>query len=251
MEDLAGHNVLITGANRGLGAAFVEAALARRADTVYAATRNPTSLPQFSNHARVIPVRLDVTDQEAVVAAAKEATDVDLLISNAGLPCYGPVLGDKDEGEFRAVLDVNVFGPLRLVRAFAGTLARPGAGVIFVLSAAAVALSRSAPMYSASKAACLMLALAAREELRDDGTTVTTVLPGFMDTAMAAGFDFPKASPMQVAEQSLDGWLAGQNTVWPDRFAEVVRDAIGEKYQRMLDEPRATRNEMRTAFLGT
>ncbi len=251
MEDLVGHRVLITGANRGLGAAFVEAALARRADTVYAAARNPASLPQFSNPARVMPVRLDVTDQEAVVAAAKEAADVDLLISNAGLPCYGPVFGDQDEETFRAALDVNVFGPLRLVRAFFGALARPGTGVIFVLSAAAVALSRSAPMYSASKAACLMLALAVREELRDEGTTVTTVLPGFMDTAMAAGFDLPKASPMQVAERSLDGWLAGQNTVWPDRFAEVVRDAIGEKYQRMLDEPRATRNEMQAAFLGT
>jgi NAD(P)-dependent dehydrogenase (short-subunit alcohol dehydrogenase family) len=148
-------------------------------------------------------------------------------------------------------LEVNVFGPLRLVRTFAGTLIRPGTGVIFVLSAAAVALSRSAPMYSASKAACLMLALAVREELRSNGATVTTVLAGFMDTAMAAGFDLPKASPMQVAERSLDGWLAGQNTVWPDRFAEVVRDAVGEKYQRLLDEPRATRNEMQAAFLGS
>jgi NAD(P)-dependent dehydrogenase (short-subunit alcohol dehydrogenase family) len=249
--DLAGRKVLITGASRGLGAAFVEAALARHAGAVYAAARNPAALPQFSDPARVVPVRLDVTDQDAMVAAAKEATEVDLLISNAGLPCYGPVFADQDEAAFRAALEVNVFGPLRLVRAFAGTLSRPGTGVIFVLSAAAVALSRSAPMYSASKAACLMLALAVREELRGNGATVTTVLPGFMDTAMAAGFDLPKASPMQVAELSLDGWSVGQNTVWPDRFAEVVRDAIGEKYQRLLDEPRTTRNEMQAAFLGS
>jgi NAD(P)-dependent dehydrogenase (short-subunit alcohol dehydrogenase family) len=203
-----------------------EAALARRADTVYAAARHPASLPQFSDRAKVIPVRLDVTDQDAMVAAAKDATGVDLLISNAELPAFGPVLQDQDEAAFRSALEVNVFGPLRLVRAFAGTLVRPGTGVICVLSAAAVALCRSAPMYSASKAACLMLALAVREELRSNGATVTTVLPGFMDTAMAAGFDLPKASPMQVAECSLDGWLAGQNTVWPDRFAEVVRDAV-------------------------
>jgi NAD(P)-dependent dehydrogenase (short-subunit alcohol dehydrogenase family) len=125
----------------------------------------------------VFPVRLDVTDQDAMVAAVKEATDVDLLISNAGLPCFGPVLQDEDEAAFRAALEVNVFGPLRPVRAFAGTLVRPGTGVIFVLSATALALSRSAPMYSASKAACLMLALAVREELRSNGATVTTVLP--------------------------------------------------------------------------
>jgi len=128
------------------------------------------------------------------------------MISNAGVPCYRPVLGDQDEAAVRAALEVNVFVPLRLVRAFAGTLVRPGTGVIFVLSAAAVALSRSAPMYSASKAACLMLALAIRGELRGNGVIVTTVLPGFMDTARAAGFDLPQASPMQTAERSLDGW---------------------------------------------
>jgi short-subunit dehydrogenase len=94
-----------------------------------------------------------------------------------------------------------------------------------------------------------MLALAVREELRGTGAHVTIVLPGFMDTAMAAGFDLPKASPTHVAERSLDGWSAGQNTVWPDRFAEVVRGAVGEKYQRLLDEPRTTRSEMQAAFL--
>ena len=126
MEDLAGHKVLITGANRGLGAAFVEAALARHADTVYAAARNPRSLPPFSDPARVVPVALDVTDQEAMAAAAKQATGVDLLISNAGVPCYGPVFGDQDEETFRVAVDVNLFGPLRLVHAFAGTRDRSG-----------------------------------------------------------------------------------------------------------------------------
>ena len=82
--------------------------------------------------------------------------------------------------------------------------------MIFVLTVGAVALSRSSPVYSASKAAGLMLALAVREELRDDGATVTVVLPGFIDTEMAANFDRPKASPMQIAERSLDGWLAGR-----------------------------------------
>ena len=84
-------------------------------------------------------------------------------------------------------------------------------------------------MYSASKAAWLMLALAVRGELRGNRVTVTTVLPSCMDTAMTAGFDLPKASPMQVAERSLDGRLAGQSLLWPDRFAEVVRHATGEK----------------------
>jgi NAD(P)-dependent dehydrogenase (short-subunit alcohol dehydrogenase family) len=246
---LSGRKVLITGANRGLGASFVEAALARQASAVYAAARDPALLPRFSDPARVVPVRLDVTNQQEITAAAGERTDIDLLISNAGVSCHGPVLGRDDEARLREVFEVNFFGPLRLVRGFAPVLRSRGAGVIFVLTVGAVALSRSSPMYSASKAAGLMLALAVREELRDAGVTVTVVLPGFIDTDMAANFNRQKASPMQVAERSLDGWLAGQGTVWPDRFAELVRDAIGQPYEQLLDEPAKIMTGVHAAFM--
>ena len=123
---LSGRKVLITGASRGLGASFVEAALARQASTVYAAARDPALLPRFSDPARVVPVRLDVTDQQQVTAAAGERTDIDLLVSNAGVTCHGPVLGGDDEATFREVLEVNFFGPLRLVRSFGSVLRSPG-----------------------------------------------------------------------------------------------------------------------------
>jgi NAD(P)-dependent dehydrogenase (short-subunit alcohol dehydrogenase family) len=247
--DLNGRKVLITGANRGVGAAFVGAALSRRATVVFAAAREPASLPQFPDPARVVPVRLDVTDQSQIAAAAREHADVDLLVCNAGVTCQRPVLSDVEEVVFREVLEVNFFGPLRLARAFASSLRHPGSGVIFVLSVSAVALSRSAPIYSASKAACLMLALGLREELRDGGGTVTVVLPGFIDTDMGAAFaSTAKASPVQIAECSLDGWLAGHRTVWPDRFAELIRDTVGEPFRALLDQPRQIMTGLRTAL---
>lgn len=144
---------------------------------------------------------------------------------------------------------MNFFGPLGLARAFAPGLRRPGAGVIFILSVSAVALSRSAPVYSASKAACLMLALGLREELRDGGATVTVVLPGFIDTDMGAAFGgTAKATPARIAELSLDGWLAGQHTIWPDRFAELVRDTVGEPFRALLDEPRQVMTAVHATF---
>jgi len=110
-------------------------------------------------------------------------------------------------------------------------------------------LSRSAPIYSASKAACLMLALDLREELRDSGGTVTVVLPGFIDTDMGAAFgSTAKATPAQIAEHSLDGWLAGQHTIWPDRFAQLVHDVVGEPFRALLDEPRQVMTTVRAAF---
>lgn len=248
--DLTGRKVLITGANRGVGAALVSAALSRRARTVVAAARDPGSLPPFSDPARVVPGRLDVTDRAQVAAVASEHPDVDLLVCNAGVTCQRPLLSDVTDAALREVMEVNFFGPLNLARAFAPALRRPGSGVIFILSVSAVALSRSAPVYSASKAACLMLALDLREELRDSGATVTVVLPGFIDTDMGAAFGSTtaKATPADIAALSLDGWLAGQHTIWPDRFAELVRDTVGEPYRSLLDEPRQVMTAVRAAF---
>jgi NAD(P)-dependent dehydrogenase (short-subunit alcohol dehydrogenase family) len=247
--DLSGRKVLVTGANRGVGAEFVRAALTRRAAVVVAGARDTASLPDFGDPPRVVPVRLDVTDPGQVAAAGRQHADVSLLVCNAGITCLRPVLSDAVEAAFAEVMDVNFLGPLRLVRAFAPGLRRSGSGVIFVLSVSAVALSRSAPVYSASKAACLMLALAVREELREAGGTVTVVLPGFIDTDMGAAFaSAAKASPVQIAGRSLDGWLAGRPTVWPDRFAEIVRDAVGEQFLALLDEPRETMTGLHAIF---
>ncbi len=245
---LSGRHVLVTGANRGVGAAFVEAALARGAKHVYAGARDVAALPRFSAPGRVTGVALDVTDVAAVRVAAKTASDVDLVVSNAGVSCNGPVLGADGTAAFESALDVNLLGPMRLALAFGASLARPGAGMIFVLSVGAVALSRSSPLYSASKAACLMLALGVGEELRAGGATVTNVLPGFIDTDMGAAFDLPKASPGQIAERSLDGWAAGERTVWPDRFADLVRAAVGAPFRLLLDEPQATMNGVKAAY---
>lgn len=68
---------------------------------------------------------------------------------------------------------------------------------------------------------------------------MTVVLPGFIDTDMGAPFgSTAKATPAQIAGLSLDGWLAGQHTTWPDRFAELVRDTVGEPFRALLDQPR-------------
>jgi len=247
--DLTGRKVLITGANRGVGAALVTAALDRQAATVVAAARDPASLPPSATPARVAPSRLDVTDWAQVAAVAAEHPDVDLLVCNAGVTCQRPLLSDVTDAALREVMEVNFFGPLSLARAFAPALRRPGSGVIFILSISAVALSRSAPIYSASKAACLMLALDLREELRDSGTMVTVVLPGFIDTDMGAAFgSTAKATPAQVAALSLDGWLDGQHTIWPDRFADLVRDTVGEPFRALLDQPRQVMTAVHDAF---
>jgi NAD(P)-dependent dehydrogenase (short-subunit alcohol dehydrogenase family) len=248
---IAGSSALVTGANRGLGRHFVDALLDRGAERVYAAARSPDSLAEVAAAAdgRVVPVRLDVTDQRRIAALAEELSDVRLVISNAGQACAAPVLGPPDDLAFRSVFEVNFFGPLALARAFAPQLRRnDDSGILFVLSLAGLIISRSSPIYSASKAAAMMVAAGVRSELKADGVTVTASYPGFIDTDMSAAADLPKAPPRQVADRSLDGLETGVAAVFPDALAELVEQAVRTDMADVLADPQAVMTRLVAAL---
>ena len=235
---IRGRTALVTGASRGLGRTFVAALLARGAEKVYAAARTPESVASARDRYgdRVVPVRLDVTVAKDRRAVAESCGDLDLLVSNAGLAPSGKVL-DTDEAVCRETFEVNVFGPLALVQAVAPGLRQRRGAVLFVNSVTGLVVSRSSPVYGASKAAARMLALALREQLAADGVVVTTSHPGFIDTDMAREVPFPKASPEEVVERSLDAWEAEATVVFPDRLAELVERALGERSTEVLSRP--------------
>jgi NAD(P)-dependent dehydrogenase (short-subunit alcohol dehydrogenase family) len=235
---IRGRTALVTGANRGLGRTFVEALLARGAAKVYAAARSPESAAATRERfgEAVVPVRLDVTVAADRRAVADACPDLDLLVSNAGLAPAGPVL-DTDETVCRETFEVNVFGPLALVQALAPGLRERRGGVLFVNSVTGLVVSRSSPVYGASKAAQRMLALALREQLAADGVVITTSHPGFIDTDMAREVPYPKASPEEVVERSLDGWEAEATVVFPDRLAELVERAMCQRMPEVFTQP--------------
>src|ERR1700735_1891658 len=107
--------VLITGANRGIGLAFAETALARGARKVYAGARSPSSVTT----AGVVPVKLDVTSDQDVAAAARICSDVTLVINNAGIGKAGGLLNPEAVEAARAQFDTNVFGILPMKQALA------------------------------------------------------------------------------------------------------------------------------------
>ena len=248
VRDLAGLSVLVTGANRGIGAAFVDVLLERGAARVYAGARDVDTLAwAVERHgSSVVPVRMDVTNPLDVAAFAAKH-DVDLLVSNAGREGSGTVIG-HDEADARDLFEVHLWGPWRLADALAPGIAARGGGMIFLQSVAALVLSRRGPFYSASKAAATMMAAALRESLREDGVTVTNVFPGFTDTGMAVD-DVPKARPRDTAERSLDGWAAGEASVYPDRFAEALHARMQSDIDAVLDRPRETVTELYRRYL--
>lgn len=238
MIQIEGVTALVTGGNRGIGRAFVEELLAQGAARVYAAARNPDDVDSSLREAGAIPVRLDVTDPEQVREAAQSCPDVSLLVNNAGLFTGQRLIKAEDPDAARAEMEVNYFGPLATTRAFAPVLAANGGGAIAnVLSVAGMVPAPFMGGYSPAKAAALWLSTITRAELEPQGTSVTALIVGSVDTRMAAHVDGHKEDPRDIARTGLKAVKRGEHvadTDWMaiDARARAARDPQG--YERQL-----------------
>lgn len=211
--------VLVTGANGGLGTHFVEQALERGARTVYATARTPRSW----DDPRIVPLRLDVTDPASITAAAAAASDVTLVVNNAGSANGSTVLGDSPA--LRDLFEVNFFGPLAVAGAFAPALAANGGGallnVLSVLSWVGVGDG-----YSATKAALWSATNTQRVALAPQGTLVTSLHVGYTDTPMTAALDVPKNDPADIVRKAYEGVAAGAFEVLADELSVSVKSGL-------------------------
>lgn len=218
---IEGSTALVTGANRGLGRRFAEELVARGAK-VYGAARNPAAVTVPG----VIPVTLDITDPASVAAAADATGDVTLLINNAG-SSTGAGLIDGPLADIELEMNTHFFGTLAVVRAFAPQLAAGGGGAVLnVLSVLSWVSLPNSGAYSAAKSAQWALTNALRLQLAEQGTQVTALHVGYMDTDMARHVTSPKSDPAVVARLALDGLAAGQPEVLADDLSRQVQQGL-------------------------
>ena len=221
--EIAGAVALVTGANRGIGAAYVEALLAAGAAKVYATVRDPATLGALRDDSRVTPAALDIRRPEQVAATAAARTDVNLLINCAGINFNTPALAAPSMDNARQEIETNYLGTLAMCRAFAPVLKANGGGAIVnmltILSKVNFPLMGS---YCATKAAGLSLTQAVRAELAGQGTLVVAVMPGAVDTRMTEGLDVPKMQPAEVAEAALQAIREGAEDIYPGDMAVEV-----------------------------
>ena len=219
IQTIKGAVALVTGANRGLGRALTEELLNRGVKKLYAAARDPQALQGLSDD-RVVGLRLDVTDDDQVRGAMEAASDVEIVFSNAGLALGTAIVGSSVLDQAKREMEVNYFGPLRLLQRVAPTLARNGGGAfVTVASVAGLTNVPFLPTYAASKAALHSLTQAARVLLAAQETSVIGVYPGPIDTDMSRALAIPKTSARDVAIAILEGLEAGQEDIFPDAFA--------------------------------
>lgn len=225
--------VLVTGANRGIGKAIVEAAIDRGAAKVYAAVRSIASaeslVEKFGD--KIVPVHLDMTDETTIQAAAKTASDVDVVINNAGVLTTTSALDANASKALEFEFDVNVYGLIRVAQAFAPVLKANGGGAFAQLnSVVSIKTFGQFATYSASKAASYSITQGLRESWADQGTHVVSVHPGPIKTDMIeADEDLAAVAepPSLVADAIFDAIENGHFHAWPDSMAKQ----IGEAYQ--------------------
>ena len=237
--ELKGSVALVTGANRGIGKAFVTGLLEAGAARVYAAARDASSLNDMvAKDPRVVPLALDVTDPDQVRAAADAAGDATLLINNAGVAGFAGLIAADTLETARSEMEVNYFGALAVIRAFAPVLKANGGGAI--VNIGSIASHVNFPLlgsYSASKAATHSLTQGVRAELSDQGTQVIGVYPGPVETDMAKNIDAPKVPPAQIVEAALRAVEAGTEDVYPDPMAAEI-------HGHLLKDPKAVERQI-------
>jgi len=233
-------NALITGANRGIGKAILESLLAAGASKVYAAVRKPESAqPLVEKYGdKVVPLQIDLTDPASITAAASQASDVQIVVNNAGILKNASPLDTHAIDVFQEEIDVNVFGLIRVAQAFAPILKANGGGALVQLnSVASMQNFADFSTYSASKAAAYSITQGLRDKLKEQGTLVISIHPGPIDTDMGADAGLKEiAEPASLVGDCVVEALTHETFhAYPDSMAKQLGAAYASFAENVID----------------
>ena len=216
---------VVTGASQGIGRAIADAFAERDGAQVALVARTRSKLETVAEACRerggeplVLPT--DVTDDEAVAGMAETVTKrwglPDVIVNNAGMFTYAP-LDELTLEDFRKQIDVNLTGSFAVTQAFLSDMRERGSGHLFYMgSVASIQAYPGNAGYCAAKHGVRGLARVVREETKDEGLRVTTVIPGATYTPTWDDVDLPEdrfMPPEDVARSVVDAYHLSDRTV--------------------------------------
>lgn len=229
--------VLITGASTGLGRAMAEL-LAAKGHFVYAGARRDSDIAELSAIENIQGIRLDVTVQEDIDAAVKTITEAGRglygLVNNAGVAVLYPLI-EIDEEEFDFQMDVNLYGPYRVTKAFAPLIIESKGRITTTGSISGILSGPLFGPYSMSKHAMEAFTDSLAREMERFDVTVSIIEPGNYESKIGAniaarlkarGFSTEGSLYKEDLERMM-GWLDGdQISGDPQEVAEAARKAL-------------------------
>jgi hypothetical protein len=246
-------SVVITGASTGIGWATAKLLL-DRGFRVFGSVRKPADAERLKGEfgANFTPLTFDVTDEAAVLAAAREVRaalngeTLSGLVNNAGIAVAGPVL-ELAADEFRRQMEVNVIGPIIATQAFGPLLGSdlslkgPKGRIVMISSVAGKNGNPLAPAYAASKHAIEGLSESLRRELMLFGIDVIIVAPGPVKTPIwskgqeEVDTSKYKNSPYLPALQKVSNYMKHLDAIGlpPEKIAECVYQALTTAHPRV------------------
>ncbi len=219
--ELAGATALVTGANRGIGRAIVEALAAHPLRLILAGVRDPAAFEPVSAVAEVRPVRLDLSERSSIEtcvhALESELPHLDLLVNNAGR-MTGGLLEEQAIDEVYAMFQVNLVAVAHLTHlALPHLLARGRGKIVNNASISGYAFFPAATTYAASKAGVVAFSESLRRELKGTGVDVLHLITPGVDTGMLDATE-------EVYGRHIDtsGWEKLEPRVWAKRIVKAI-----------------------------
>ncbi|RZU31517.1 SDR family NAD(P)-dependent oxidoreductase [Blastococcus saxobsidens] len=237
-QPLVDRVALVTGASSGIGEATA-LALAGAGASVAIGARRTDRLESLAGRlreggARVLPLELDVTDEQACADAVRrtraELGGLDVLVNNAGVMLLGTIAG-ADPGDWRRMMDTNVLGLMYMTHAALDGMVEQGSGDIVNMSSVAGRTARKgAGVYNASKWAVNAFSESLRQEVTGRGVRVSLVEPGAVTTELTSHITQPEA---KVASERMH---AGMRALEADDIARAVVYVVSQPAHVAVNE---------------
>jgi NAD(P)-dependent dehydrogenase (short-subunit alcohol dehydrogenase family) len=243
--DISGTNAIVTGAASGIGLA-IATALAEAGASVVMADIQKDAVEQAAHglsgtNKRVMPVRIDVTQEQSVVDALAECErrfgKLHIACNNAGVPMHGTRMTDVPRGDWEFVIGVNIWGVIQGIRHFVPAMLRHGeeAHIVNTASVAGFQNRRATNQgpYSMTKYAVVSLSEALEHELQGSNVGVSVLCPGPIATNIARGArnrpDHMGGPQIRAADEATLAERLATTGLDPTRVGERVVDAIRTK----------------------
>ncbi len=233
--------VLLTGACGGIGSSLLDELIKRNVKKIYAAGINMGNLDALQRKYpdKVVPIKLDVTNMNDILACHAMCDDTEILINNADVECATHFLEERSLKASQLEMSVNYFGVHNLCHTFWNSLkAKQSACIVNMLSVASFAIVMKLGTYCASKSAAHFLTQSLREAANNTNINVFGVYPGYVDTPMTKNINVDKATPQQIAIEVCDGIEHGVLDIFPDEMSKnlVLREKYNNKIFREFTE---------------